>query len=56
MAREKDSKRKLKRLYDQLGRYQDQPSSRPSKKYQNLTVLTQRGKIESRILTIQNTK
>jgi len=56
MAREKDSKRKLKRLYDQLARFQDQPSSRKSKKYPYLTMLTQKGKLEQRILTLENTK
>ncbi len=56
MAKEKDKKKKLKRLYDQLGRFNDQPFSRESKRYSNLMILTQKGKIEQRIQTLENTK
>ena len=56
MAREKDKAKKLKRLYNQWDRFIDQPSSRQSKKYPNLTVLTSRGRIEKRIQTLEKTK
>ena len=56
MAREKDIKTKLKRLRNQARRLKDQPLTRPSQKYPNLTVITARGKVEQRILTLQNMK
>lgn len=56
MAKEKDKTKKLKRLYNQLNRFKDQPISRRSREYPNLTILTSRGKIEQRILTLEKTK
>ena len=56
MAREKNYKKKLKRLYNQWDRFIDQSSSRQSRKYPNLTVLTSKGKIEQRIRTLEKTE
>ena len=55
MARKKDYKKKLKRLQNQARRLKDQPLTRSSRKYSNLTVMTARGKVEQRILTLKNT-
>jgi len=66
MAKEKSNQTKLKHLRRQLkGQFfcedgkmvlEKQELSRPSRKYPNLTILTMRGKLEQRILTLQNTK
>ena len=56
MAKEKDYRIKLKKLQNQACRLQDQPLTRPSREYLNLTVMTARGKVEQRILTLKNTK
>ena len=55
MAKEKSKDKKLKSLYKQLSKVQNQPSERDSKKY-GWPILTLRGRLESRILTLENTK
>lgn len=60
MAKEKSKEKKLKRLYNQLNKLQDQPEFRPAKKdgktIPGKFVMTRNGRIQQKILTLQNTK
>lgn len=53
--KEKTKEKKLKSLYKQLNKVQNQPSTRESKEY-GYPIFTQRGRLERRIETLENTK
>jgi len=55
MARSKDYTQKKKRLQNQARSLREQPLTRTSREFPNLTVVTARGKVEQKLLTLQNT-
>jgi len=62
MAKEKSKDQKLKKLYNQLRRHEDQPVHRTvlredeDENLIEINVLTRRGRIENKIQTLENTK
>ena len=56
MSKPKSNAKLVKRLYNELKKVENQPSTRESRKFPERTILTKRGRIENKIKLLKKWK